>query len=49
MCRKSILRGWCAVCFGAGILLGYKLDSLFWCGCIGAGLIILGLLLMKGR
>lgn len=46
MCRKSHLRGWCAVCFGLGLMVGYCLESWFFCCCGGLGLMVLGVCFM---
>lgn len=46
MCRKSHLRGWCLLCFGLGLMVGYSLKSWLLCCCGGIGLIILGFFVM---
>lgn len=49
MCRKSQLRGCCAIFLGLGVLIGYKLDSWLLCCCGGILLLIAGLVLMNRR
>lgn len=49
MCRKQQLHGWCAVCFGFGLLVGHWVDAWFTCGFGGLALVILGFCLMGKR
>ena len=49
MCRKKTMQGCCCICFGFGLMVGYALESWFFCSLGGMGLLFLGLLLMKGR
>ncbi|MBR5126227.1 MAG: hypothetical protein IKU68_05785 [Oscillospiraceae bacterium] len=47
MCRRKQLQGWCAVCFGLGLMVGSFLESWFICSMGGACLVVLGLSLTK--
>ena len=47
MCRKKQAQGWCALCFGMGLMVGYYLESWFLCSTGGLGLILLGLYLTR--
>ena len=49
MCRKNCLQGWCLICFGIGLMVGYALESWFLCSLGGIALIFSGLLLTKRR
>ena len=41
MCRRNYLRGCCALAFGLGLMVGYCLESWFFCCCGGVALICL--------
>lgn len=43
MCRKSYLQGCCTICIGIGLIMGYCLDSWFFCCCGGLFIMLLGL------
>ena len=49
MCRKKTMQGCCCICFGFGLMVGYALESWFFCSLGGMGLLLLGVLLMKSR
>lgn len=49
MCRKRFLYGGCILCFGLGVMMGYYLESWFWCSFGGLGLVVLGLIVMCRR
>ena len=49
MCRKKQLHGWCAVCFGFGLMVGHWVDAWFYCGFGGLALVILGFTMMSKR
>ncbi|MBQ2854726.1 MAG: hypothetical protein IJE81_04555 [Oscillospiraceae bacterium] len=49
MCRKKQLQGWCMVCFGLGLMVGYGQESWLLCSLGGLGLIVAGLVLTKRR
>lgn len=49
MCRKTVLRGWCLLCLGLGMILGHCLESWILCCGGGAGLILLGILTAQKR
>ena len=49
MCRKNVMQGCCSLCFGFGLMVGYAMESWFWCSAAGLGMIFLGLLLLKQR
>ena len=49
MCRKKTLQGCCVLCFGFGVLVGAALESWLLTNCAGLGLILLGLVMLKGR
>lgn len=49
MCRKKDLHCCCIVAFGTGLLLGRWMDSWFWCGFGGIGLIMLGVTMLRRR
>ena len=49
MCRKKTMQGGCCICFGFGLLVGYALESWFLCSAGGLALLLLGVLLLKGR
>ena len=49
MCRKKVMQGCCCLCFGLGMMMGYALESWFWCSVGGLGLLFLGLMLLKSR
>ena len=42
MCRKNQLQGCCGICLGLGIMVGYWLDSWFFCSIGALALIFLG-------
>ncbi|HIT34809.1 MAG TPA: hypothetical protein IAC31_09345 [Candidatus Faecousia intestinigallinarum] len=47
MCRQNHLWGWMLICFGAGLLLGFWLESGFFTCCLGLGALALGVLVMS--
>ena len=49
MCRKNQLLGCCAGAFGLGLLVGHCIGSGFLCICIGVGLFLVGLSLLKQK
>jgi len=49
MCRKRYLHGCCVLFFGLGVMVGYCLESWFWCSFGGLGLIILGFVIMRRK
>lgn len=49
MCRKKQLQGWCLVCFGLGLIVGYALESWLLCSLGGFGLMLAGLVMTKQR
>ena len=49
MCRKRFLHGCAIVAFGLGVMVGYCLESWFWCSFGGLGLITLGCAIMRRR
>ena len=49
MCRKKTMQGISCICFGFGLLVGYALESWFLCSGGGLALLLLGLVLLKGR
>ncbi len=49
MCRRICLWGWCAICFGLGVMVGSCIESWFLCSVGGLVLIFLGLMLMRRR
>ena len=42
MCRKNQLMGCNLIAFGLGMLVGFGLESGFWCWVLGVGLIAFG-------
>lgn len=49
MCRMNKLQGWCLVCFGVGLVVGYALESWFFCSLGGMVLILAGLARTRQR
>lgn len=49
MCRKKQMQGFCLLCFGLGLMVGYYLESWFLCSVGGVGLVIFGMLLSKKK
>lgn len=49
MCRRSCLYGFGIIALGLGILVGYSIESWFWCTCISIGLMLAGFCLMRHR
>lgn len=49
MCRKNQLCGCALTAFGLGLLVGMCLESGFFCGCVGIGIIGLGIWCAKRR
>jgi len=49
MCRKKYMQGWCLVALGLGLILGHCLESWLLCCGGGAGVILLGFLVMQQR
>ena len=49
MCRKQHLQGLCCLAFGAGLMVGYSLESWLLCVCGGIALAVLGLCTMKRK
>ena len=47
MCRRQCLLGACLMALGFGILLGFCLESWFWCACCSLGLIGMGVCLVR--
>ena len=43
------MQGVGCICFGFGLLVGYALESWFLCSAGGLALLLLGVLLLKGR
>jgi len=49
MCRRNQLLGWCGCAFGLGVLVGAGLESGLLCLCLGMGLILAGISLVRRR
>lgn len=49
MCRRNQLLGIFALGFGMGLLFARLFESGFFCGCVGVGLIVAGLLLLQKK
>ena len=49
MCRKKQAQGWCCLCFGLGLMVGFYLDSVLLCALGGLCLMIAGLALSRGK
>ena len=49
MCRRNHLLGCCAACFGLGLLVGCGFESGFLSTCIGVGLILVGLSILRQK
>ena len=41
MCRRKQMQGFCCLCFGLGLMVGYSLES--WLLCSVGGLVLMGL------
>lgn len=49
MCRQNQLWGCMLIAFGVGILIGLWLEGGFLCGCLGLGLLVLGLCVARKK
>jgi membrane protein implicated in regulation of membrane protease activity len=49
MCRRNQLFGWMLLAFGLGLLIGKCLESGFISSCVGVGIIIAGLCVMRQK
>ena len=49
MWRRNCLWGWRLIFLGLGILLGYWVESWFWCFFVSVGLIGLGFSLLRRK
>ena len=49
MCRKNCVLGYCVISFSVGMLIGYCIESWFWCFGGAVGLVALGFFLLRRR
>lgn len=49
MCRKKQMQGFCCLCFGLGLMVGYCLESWFFCSVGGAVLIVFGMMIARKK
>lgn len=49
MCRHNQLYGCMLLSFGFGILVGTWLSNVFWCHCLGIGLMLFGLAVCRRK
>lgn len=49
MCRQNVLLGWILAAFGLGLLIGKWVSGGFLFHCLGLGLIVFGVLLLRKK
>lgn len=49
MCRRNQLCGVGMMCFGLGLLVAGFFESVFFCGCLGVGVMIAGLAVIQKK
>lgn len=49
MCRRNQLCGVGMLCFGLGLLVAGFFESVFFCGCLGVGVIITGFVVLQKK
>lgn len=49
MCRRNQLAGVALMAFGLGLLVAGFFESVFFCGCIGVGMIVCGIMVVQKK
>ncbi len=49
MCRRHQLYGWMLVAFGLGLLIGQCVENGFVSSCVGVGIVVIGLGVMRKK
>ena len=49
MCRRNQLLGIALIAFGLGLLVAGFFESVFFCGCIGVGIIVAGVVVAQKK
>lgn len=49
MCRRNQLLGVALMAFGLGLLVAGFFESVFFCGCMGIGIVVVGVVVVKKK